>query len=46
MLNFDELVEKEGVYYEKNSDIPFCEWLLEIGNGTINNGKNDITFRI
>ena len=24
----------------KNSDIPFCEWLLQIGNGTINDGKN------
>ena len=25
----------------KDSDLPFCDWLLQIGNGTINDGKNN-----
>jgi len=24
----------------KNADIPFCDWLLSVGNGTINDGDN------
>ena len=39
MLNFDDLVEKDGLYYEINSDVPFTGEV--IGSVVVNfkNGK-------
>ena len=37
MLNFDDLVEKDGLYYEINSDVPFTG---EVTGSVVVNFKN------
>ena len=39
MLNFDDLVEKDGLYYEINSDVPFAGEVTGSAVGNFKNGK-------
>ena len=38
MLNFDNLVEKSGLYYEKDSDVPFSGEVTGKAEGNLKNG--------
>ena len=38
---FEDLVEREGIYYKKFSDIPFSGKVTGWGNGSIKNGKKE-----
>ena len=38
---FDDLVERDGVYYKKFSDVPFSGKVTGLGNGSIKNGKKE-----
>ena len=39
MLNFDDLLEKDGLYYEINSDVPFTGEVTGSVVGNFKNGK-------
>jgi hypothetical protein len=38
---FDDLVERDDVYYKKFSDVPFSGKVTGLGNGSIKNGKRE-----
>ena len=38
---FDDLVERDGVYYKKFSDVPFSGKVTGLRNGLMKNGKED-----
>ena len=38
---FEDLVEREGIYYKKFSDIPFSGKVTGKGNGLMKNGKKE-----
>ena len=38
---FDNLVERDGLYYEKFTDVPFSGKVTGLGNGSIKNGKRE-----
>ncbi|MDG2268367.1 MAG: hypothetical protein P8L69_05525, partial [Alphaproteobacteria bacterium] len=41
MLNFEDLDEKNGIYYEINSDVPFTGEVTGSISGNFKNGKPD-----
>ena len=38
-LTFDDLIQRKGIYYKKNSDVPFTGKLAGIDQGLIKDGK-------
>ena len=40
-VSYDDLVERDGVYYKKFSDVPFSGKVTEIYKGSIKNGKRE-----
>ena len=40
-VTIDDLVERDGIYYEKFSDVPFTGKVTGIYQGSIKNGKKD-----
>ena len=40
-VNFDDLVKREGIYYEKFTDVPFTGKVTGKYQGVIKNGKED-----
>ena len=40
-VTLDDLVEREGIYYKKFTDVPFSGKVTGIEQGTFKNGKKD-----
>ena len=40
-VSYDDLVERDGVYYKKFSEVPFSGKVTGLRNGSIKNGKRE-----
>ena len=40
-VSYDDLVQRDGVYYKKFSDVPFSGKVTGLRNGSIKNGKRE-----